>query len=152
MKWNFDDTKINLFFCDVIQDFVSLQEIITKYTGLFTQRNHSCCTNEVSGLWCHIFTLVMRKVRDLIFLRQESCIQQRYSPNVTAARQNEVVPLWCSVFVLLIKKARDYILLQDLSRTWQRYSPNVTPASQHEVIHLWCHSIFSSHCRKMEHD
>ena len=80
---------------------------ITQYTGLLTQRNNSCCTNDVSALWCDIFTSVMRKVRDLIML-QEGFPTWRTYQSATAARQNEVVPLWCRVFTLLIKKVKIY--------------------------------------------
>ena len=117
--------KINLLICDLIQDFMSLQEIITKYTGLFTKRNNSCSPNEVSGLWCDIFTSVMRKVRDLIFLRQKSHTWWKYWPNVTAARQNEVVPLSWVSFILLIKRqditscCRNYPVLDGgIHQTW----------------------------------
>ena len=77
-------TKFNFFICDVIWDFLSLQKIITQYTGLFTQRNHYCFPNEASSLSCDIFTSVMGKVRDLIFLQEGSLT---YSPNATAASQ-----------------------------------------------------------------
>ena len=77
-------TKFNFFICDVIRDFLSLQKIITQYTGLFTQRNHYCFPNEASSLSCDIFTSVMGKVRDLVFLQEGSLT---YSPNATATSQ-----------------------------------------------------------------
>ena len=62
-------------------------------TWLLIYRNGSFLGNEVIALWCDIFTSVMRKVRNFIFLLEES---PTYSPNVTAASQKEVIHLWCN--------------------------------------------------------
>ena len=73
--------------------FPVIAEIITQYTGLFTQRNSTCCTNEVNVLWCHFFTLLITKVRDFVLLQEGSSIWRRYSPNVNAASQNVAINL-----------------------------------------------------------
>ena len=95
------------------------------------------------SLWCNIFTLLMRKVRDLILLHQSSPIWPRYWQSATAASQNWVInlwllihrhvsfhqtqvsPLWCDFFTSVMIKLWDLFSLQEQCHTWRRYSPNV---------------------------
>ena len=63
-------------------------------TSLLMHSNWCFHRNELSPLWCHIFMLLMRKERDLIFLNEGTGIWRRYQ-SATAASQNKVIYLWC---------------------------------------------------------
>ena len=68
----------------LFQILISLEE---DGTGLVIHRNWYFHRNELSPLWCDLFTSLMRKVRDLFFLQEGSRSWRSYSPSATAASQ-----------------------------------------------------------------
>ena len=63
-----------------------------KQKWLLIHGNGSFLPNEVIPVSCDIFTSLMKNMRDLIFLQEES---RTYSLNATATSQKEVINLWC---------------------------------------------------------
>ena len=88
--------KMNLFICDVIQDFLSLQ----KLSQNIQDYSHNATPPAVQMKWfplsCDIFTPLMKKVRDFVLLQEPSCTWWRHSASINAASQNEVIHLWCN--------------------------------------------------------
>ena len=126
--------------------FPVIAEIITKYTGLFTQRNSTCCTNEVIPLSCDIFTPLMKKVRDFVLLQEPSCTWRRHSASINAASQNEVIHLWCNSRL----SSHWRIMEQDYSSTGTDVSIQMKWVLC-DVIYLhrwWKRSEISTCCRK----
>ena len=72
--------------CDVIPDCHMIGGTQNR-NSLQQERIFPSKGNE-SSVMCDIFTSLMRKVRDLIFLEAGS---RTYLPNATAATQNEVI-------------------------------------------------------------
>ena len=72
--------------CDVIPDCHVVGGKQNR-TSLQQERIFPLKLNE-SSVMCDIFTSLMRKVRDLIFLKAGS---RTYLPNATTASQNEVI-------------------------------------------------------------
>ena len=83
--------KWSHYFVMSFQIIISLEK---EGTGLLVHRNGSFHRNQLSSLWCDMFTTLMRKVRDLILLQERSHTWRMYQ-SATAASQNEVINLWC---------------------------------------------------------
>ena len=88
------------------------------FTLLVINRNGTFHQNGMNPLLCHIFTLLMKKAIDFIFLQESSSNLQMYSSNKIDDNKNQQVDLRCNSRFPVIAEINcndDPLLLIDVS-------------------------------------